>query len=437
MVAQTAVENIEKSKGYKLSKSVTYLKMKYKGSEGMDRPGVQAARISAANSGSGPIKPLNVPEDAKELMEAKGNNPAKRSEFSFNRAVVKEKKVAAPKEGEPGYVYESGERVPSFSIVEKGEYDISQMWGDMGKALQGAPKRPKELVFKVSLPEIKSVRDLSLDVTSMEVILSAPKLYKLEAKLPYEVSRRQFSMLEQFTNNSLTIKLNSNSIRTQFNSIQVFDKKGRAKFDKKKQALEVTLPVVPPPKPDPKPFVEPEKAVEEIERVDDVKAKAQECPPIESNDGRLPGDTDQDSPLNEHPEPSEATGSQPHGETENERRWKSLHAKPATSESKTPEGTGTGDDTVSDDDHQEKLRAALQRNEHFVSCEVFRGALKGYVFKTGTEGLGYYKDCKDETDADDKFTATKATQPETEGTVHQKSFIIKPSPSTALWDDLD
>ena len=421
MVAKTAMESIEKSKGHTLDeKSITYLvNKKYVGSEGMERPGVQAVRISEANQGTGPIKPLRTQPDP--LLDhvnknassngKDGKTAGSRSPFSFNKAVVKEKKEAAPQVGQPGYVYDSGERVPYYSILEKGEYDILEMWGDMGKALQGTPKRPKELVVKVELTGIKSVRQMTLEVTKTEVILSVEKVYRLETRLPYEV----------------------------------FDQKGKAKFDKKKQTLEITIPVIPPPKPEPKAFTEPEQEVAD----EDV----QEDHLVEESEPKKGVEEERETERNDLEEKSSkldgqerATEGVPHDndqtETENERRWKSMHAAKAPPREREVKANDLNKDPVAGEEVQKE--AALLRiqddlknkGNDYASSEKFCGGIPGYVFKNGTQGLGYYRD---EKTAEDQRAAEKL-QPlskESTKTVQENKFIVKPSPSASLWDDID
>ena len=428
MVAQTAIENIEKSKDMKLEKSVTYLKTKkYVGSEGMDRPGVQAVRTSQANNGgAGPIKPLNTPLDANTALDDKKSESSSggttRSPFSFQNATVRQKKakaVTSPKEGQPGYVYASGERVPAFSIVEKGEYDILEMWGDMGKAMNSVPKRPKELVFKVELPGVKSVKDMSLEVTRAEVILSVQKMYKLEAKLPYEV----------------------------------YDQKGKAKFDKKRQTLEITIPVIPPPKPEPKPFTEPEPEISSVSVV--PSGDVQNKQPKEKEDHR-PSQSleDKENVSSTAEDPPAPARQESETETENERRWKAMHAEKHQAQemlqkqAKEKAVVSSNDEKVEDVDASKETQlkqiqeTLSKKNNTFASCNTFCGRIEGYVFKADKEGLGYYKDLSQglHTEETTQTTTThnKGTSSKENKTVQQENnFIIKPSPNASLWDDID
>ncbi|QDZ19448.1 pre-RNA processing protein PIH1/Nop17 [Chloropicon primus] len=404
MVAQTAIENIERTKGMKLCKTVTYLKMKYKGSEGMEKPGVQSVRISSANGGKGPIKPLSEP---KTDLGQPSSEPTKRSEFSFNRAVEKPKrKPPAPKEGEAGYVYASGETVPQFEVVERGQYDLLDTWGDMGQALAEAPKRPKEITLKVVLPGVKGVGSMSLDVTSQEVLLSVPDKYKLEAKLPYEV----------------------------------LDKKGKAKFDKKKQVLEITLPVVSPEKPQAKPFVEPVKLVQELESTGHDKGEESGSQPEEPQKEEAAGGASSKA--------AKGTGEgAPNAgeETENERRWKAMHeaaAAPQADEKET-EGEGSRGSAAQEDSASPQGGEFLEMAEEasgnkvgFIASKAFCGQVLGYAYKLGGSGLGYYREVGSvESEGDEENLGGSGSS--AKGSVNQSSFIVKPSPSAALWDDLD
>lgn len=407
MVAQTAIENIEIARGMKLNKTVVYLKMKYKGSEGMDRPGVQSVRISAANQQNGEINPLKAPQTTKASGDKDDKSPpnSTRSGFSFDRAVNRKKaaKAAVPKEGEPGFVYASGQQVPPFSIVEKGEYDIANTWGDMGKALDNAPKRPKELTLKVTLAGVRGVGEISLDVTSAEVLLSVSTKYKLEAKLPYPV----------------------------------FDKKGKAKFDKKKQTLEITLPVVPPEKPKSKPFVEPVKLVEEIESNEGTQGEEALAEKKEEKEeaARTEAAAGEASPSPQKEE------SEPQGESENERKWKAMHVasqKAAEEEEKSklasksePEETAAPrEDPGSGEDFRKRFQESIERKDDFIPCDTFSGKVEGYLFKSDKKGLGYYRD---QTSAESK---SAKEEPEKAKETKNK-FVVLPSPSAPLWDELD
>ena len=85
------------------------------------------------------------------------------------------------------------------------------------------------------LPRLEGINGVDLDVNSTRVLLTKTDMYRLDLKLPYKVD----------------------------------DAKGKAKFDKAKRMLELTLPVIPPPAPPQKTFVEPVKMVEEIDEAED------------------------------------------------------------------------------------------------------------------------------------------------------------------------
>lgn len=132
-----------------------------------------------------------------------------------------------------------GCEVPVYKIVHRGELDL----GDFGLSRTDSTlKRPKELVVKIDLPRLKSIKKVELDVSERELTLVAPGKYQLAARLPYPVN----------------------------------DGAAAARFVKDKRRLVVTLPVKRPPKPAAKPFVEPVAADD-----DDNDEPSEAAPPTQ------------------------------------------------------------------------------------------------------------------------------------------------------------
>ena len=282
----------------------------------------------------------------------------------------KPKPKPEPKEGEAGFVWPSGERVPSHSLAERGQHDLADTWGDVGHNLAQDPaaRRPRELVLRCSLPEIATVASVKLEVTEREVLLVVPKRYKLELGLPFPVH----------------------------------DKRGRAKFDKKKRELEVVLPVVEPPRPEPKAFVEP--ALQQQEEQEEQEQEEQE----------------------QKKEEEGVVQAEEQGKTENQRRWNEMHAAGPPAESEAQEEAGEAD-RGGDEGVIAAVREAAEGGSDFVKCGSFAGALPGFSFKLGKEGLGYYREAAG--------VASRAEEVPTK--CDTSTFVVKPSPSASLWDDLD
>ena len=73
------------------------------------------------------------------------------------------------------------------------------------------------------------------------------------------------------------------------------------------------------------------------------------------------------------------------------------------------------------------VREAAEGGSDFVKCGSFAGALPGFSFKLGKEGLGYYREAAG--------VASRAEEVPTK--CDTSTFVVKPSPSASLWDDLD
>jgi len=102
---------------------------------------------------------------------------------------------------------DDGTLQPLHTLVHRGTLELANYMTD----LTHAPKttRPKELVVNISLPAISSARTVDLDVSETHLKVRVPKIYSLCIELPFPVQ----------------------------------DEEGKAKFDKTKRELVVTLPV--------------------------------------------------------------------------------------------------------------------------------------------------------------------------------------------------
>jgi len=103
-------------------------------------------------------------------------------------------------EGDKGPI---GLVIPHYEVTEKGDFDLADHTID---GLKRPSTRPKYLEYKISLPNIKSAKEIDLDVMEKSFVLSSSK-YHLCVKLPYPIDE------------------------------------GTAKFDKSRSTLNVLLPV--------------------------------------------------------------------------------------------------------------------------------------------------------------------------------------------------
>ncbi|KAG2431522.1 hypothetical protein HXX76_009536 [Chlamydomonas incerta] len=254
-LVDTALDHVEQVGRCKLVRAWKRLNCRYKGTDGATEPPVQCIRTSAAaaagaagEGAGGRVRPRpdvpGVPDlpgaqtappaaagaaataAAVAAAAGSGGGASSRSMFSFDKS----KKAgggpaaaaAAPKQevtdpARPGYAHPDGAVTPEWGLVHSGEADLGETWGDAGKGLAAGGRVPKELVVRVTLPDITSAAAVDLDVGLRCLALTVPGRYRLSVPLPYGVD----------------------------------DAKGRAKFDKARKVLEVTLPVVPPPAPPP------------------------------------------------------------------------------------------------------------------------------------------------------------------------------------------
>merc|ERR1712166_794344 len=128
-------------------------------------------------------------------------------------------------------------------IVESGQFDMRDYMESVAKH-RVRRLRPSKLVIRVTLPGLKSLENVELDVSERALVLVVPGKPKFEKKLPYPVN----------------------------------SDKGKAKFHKNRSLLEVTVPVLPPA---PEEIVEEE---EENEEIDSEKNKEMEVEQIETQE---------------------------------------------------------------------------------------------------------------------------------------------------------
>nr|B5BUZ8.1 RecName: Full=Protein kintoun; AltName: Full=Dynein assembly factor 2, axonemal homolog; AltName: Full=Paralyzed flagella protein 13 [Chlamydomonas reinhardtii]BAG69288.1 PF13 [Chlamydomonas reinhardtii] len=255
-LADTALDHVEQVGRCRLVRAWKRLNCRYKGTEGAAEPPVQCIRTSAAaaagaagEGAGGRVRPRPDVPGVPDLPGAKTAPPAaagaaataaaaagaaeggagssSRSTFSFDKSrkaggteaagAVAKQEATITDPARPGYRHPDGAVTPEWGLLHRGEADLGEAWGDAGKGLAAGGRVPKELVVRVTLPDVSSAAPVDLDVGARCLALTVPNRYRLSVQLPYGVD----------------------------------DAKGRAKFDKARKVLEVTLPVVPPPAPPP------------------------------------------------------------------------------------------------------------------------------------------------------------------------------------------
>ncbi|KAK3279338.1 hypothetical protein CYMTET_12769, partial [Cymbomonas tetramitiformis] len=318
--------------------------------------------------------------EKKAPMAEKAPAPeASRSEFKF-----KEKKQKEPEE--------VGEVEPKYQVVHRGEVDLKEAWNDSSRE-RLRDSVPKELVVRINLPRLTSIAGVELDVSSTRILLRKQDMYRLDFQLPHKVD----------------------------------SDKGNAKFDKPKRTLEITLPVIPPPRVAAKAFVEP-TLVEEVEA---TKEATRQNSAHEAGSGDEPDTSAAGSGSGEYGSSLEAVAVASEGEeaqqpaestvvTENERAWREIMArqdekdraeraraaaeaqmkleeKKAAAEKAAQEEAENAAAPENQEGPEKYAKVPIKLLDDFYPSEEFVGARLGYVFKLGEDGLGYYQDAKEMT----------------------------------------
>lgn len=282
----------------------------------------------------------------------------------------------------------SGPIEPKYSVTERGVVD----WGDFaltttegsepGGSRGSKSLRPKELVVRIELPRVGAGQAgaVELDVSEKRVSLKFKEVYALGFSLPYRVD----------------------------------DKKGSAKFEKVKSALVVTLPLAKPTEEELSKQAErtaaaaaaaakmvttsaPAKTRANSSPKKDAAAVVADATPTASDDKEKQTTS---SPYVSGLSTEEATASaslkaeiaaaaaaakvQALKDAEQGR----LHPQPKTEpapKQAAPVAAAAGPQQAAEAE-------AMTFSEPFVKADSFQGARKGYVFKRGEDGVGYYLD---------------------------------------------
>lgn len=136
-----AMEKIESSnKGVALDRDSTTPKINgnYKGTEGCPRPHSLALRGEGGSMVEGKIKPLD-PQNQAPLASKKETSPSPSSRSSFGFPATVDKPKPSPPSivdpTQPGFIHEGGEMTPQWEIVHRGQVDLGEAWGDVGRTI--------------------------------------------------------------------------------------------------------------------------------------------------------------------------------------------------------------------------------------------------------------------------------------------------------------
>ncbi len=205
LLTDSAMDTIEKSYKVKLDRHNTKIlqKLDFKGRQQacVIKKKMETFDDNNNTSDSDPIKPLIDQIRQHELDKQLGEK--------LNKPNDQTNKKSEP--SAPATISNPTHNTPKYSILHRGMPDMSD------HAIQYdtshvTSTRPKEIVVSIELPLLKSSQNCALDVfeTTLELLHDEPN-YKLSIKLPYPVKETE----------------------------------AKAKFDKSKRILNITLPVIP------------------------------------------------------------------------------------------------------------------------------------------------------------------------------------------------
>lgn len=371
----------EVSKDFKLLK-----KVKCKGGEPMP----MSVRSELLKGSKKPTKPVDTggfdgvtPSELKQMKDdaKKKKEAAKKKKEQGDGEEEVERKAAAEEKAPPRI------RVPKHRLIHSGTIDLADyMSTSEEKSVGPTSTVPKLLKLIVELPTVKKSSDISLEVTSNNVVIEVPGKYYLDLPLSYEIE----------------------------------DNHGTAKFDKAQQTLTLELPVVP--------------------KAPDPNVSPLEPAPLAEDDGGL-RDGDASSDEEEAPAPPSKMEEKNYfrGAKMKEELEKELENELAGSEAPSAMDTGTepapGEEqppplakknelleldpcggslrfadpqlTASGAAGATEEAAALQSlgaeedsdmlaedGPAFIAAETFEGAKAGYYFGLNDQGLGYHRDLR-------------------------------------------
>eukprot|EP00928_Gymnodinium_smaydae_P061681 TRINITY_DN45711_c0_g1_i1.p1 TRINITY_DN45711_c0_g1~~TRINITY_DN45711_c0_g1_i1.p1 ORF type:complete len:883 (-),score=290.55 TRINITY_DN45711_c0_g1_i1:91-2739(-) len=333
------------------------------------------------------VTPSELKQMRAEIKQKKTSEQEEEERQAQARERAAEARRKAQQEPAPG---PQRIRVPVHRLVHSGQLNLTDFMESDNPAAQAAVSTvPRTLRLVVELPTVKKVSDVSLEVTSFNVVVEVPNKYYLDLPLPYEID----------------------------------DANGSAKFDKTKQTLTLELPVKPK-APDPellRNFGRFSSQVEEVEAEgedgalregvdggledDELPPLADEPPAAAEEAAAKAPQGSSTAPVSESPAPASpsAETSQPsaaNGGASRRRDGGLLEFGDPGGGLRLVEKTGEGDDEARElGDGVTELADAPGAD--FEAADAFAGARPGFVFKLGDLGLGYYRDLRQSLDGRD------------------------------------
>ncbi len=250
---------------------------------------------------------------------------------------------------------ESGKtnKEPEYTMKERGVLTMGDFEGMRGNN-KVASNRPAELVYKFDVPLASKPSLLNLDVSERLLKLSYLDIYDISLSVPYPV----------------------------------FDKKGTAKYDKASKSLTVTLPVQPHQQlvintPPISTTTNDSHDEESPSKHTTTNAKIAQKGSSDGSHARWVSS----SIADEAKQKNEELKSDIKKKTEEAIKLYETEAESAKSVSQPP--------LLNNTPPVLSTHPLLESNDDFIPSNGYVGSKSGYVFKTGSKGLGYYVDGKE------------------------------------------
>lgn len=270
---------------------------------------------------------------------------------------------------------------PEYTMKERGVLSMGDFEGMRGNN-KVASNRPAELIYKFDVPLATKPSLLNLDVSERLLKLSYPDVYDVSLSMPYPV----------------------------------FDKKGTAKYDKASKSLTVTLPV----QPHQQLIINTPPTSSTLNNGNDEEVSSdhsttntkttQKGSNIGSHARWVSSDV-----TDEAKQKNDALKSDILKKAEEAIKLYEIEADTVKSVPQ-PSIVNTPKNNIPPVISTHPL---LESNDNFIPSSGYVGSKSGYVFKTGSKGLGYYVDSKDAISSDSIISTSSSSS--TRGSVDNLS----------------
>ncbi|GMH98290.1 hypothetical protein TrVE_jg6141 [Triparma verrucosa] len=428
LIVETARESCVR--GFKLVKDEVEIDVKYHVLKGVaykngdpiamviakDKKGDKAKKTAEAMDKKETKKGGQVGGDSLAKLSGPKPPPAVKKGFMTAKKTTLKNKDAPAKNGgggkRGGGVTEGGRKIPFYSLSESGSYDLSKstMADSVGPLFSN---RPGSIVYRVELPECKKAGELDLDVSDTKLVLKSLEgtkghNYELDVALAYECE----------------------------------GEKGRAKWDKSKKELVVTIPVRKPSEKEIKDMEEKHKLVETVaETVEDLEnLTVDEEKVVEEDD---PKETSKNEKKDKKDKKKTKKDAPPVREkkvvkTKATKREAFAVDTPLPTNNSAAEFYTRGGNGDSDSEKKaspkkpQPVVETVKVSGDFTASDKFDGPRSGYVFKKDSKGVGYYVDSKTSSKKTKKSSpksSPKKTEAATPPTTPAASSTTKPTPN--------